>query len=119
MADFSKFRSSAAWKRARRIVLSEEDTCGAVCNGFFIGCGRIVDKTLPPRLPGSPEVDHLIPLELGGDPIARENLTLMHKSCNQIKLERMPDAALAARFKLIAEDRWNGTDIDWSEVLGE
>lgn len=118
MTDFKKFRGSAAWRKVRNMILREEETCGAQCNGFFMGCGKPVDKTLPPGLPGSPEVDHLIPLELGGSPTARENLTLMHKSCNQIKGDRMPGPDLGARFKQVAEDRWIGTDIDWSDVLG-
>ena len=31
-------------------------------------CGRPVDKTLPAGLPGSPEVDELIPVSKGGSP---------------------------------------------------
>lgn len=118
MSDFKKLRNSAAWKRARSFILQEEDSCGAVCNGVFIGCGKPVDVTLPKGLPESPEVDHLIPLELGGHPTARENLTLMHKRCNQIKGDRMPTAAMALEFERVTEERWYGTEIDWSDVLG-
>ena len=61
--------------RAR--VLAAYDTC-ALCN-------LPVDKTLPPGLDGSPEVDEKIPRSLGGDPLAWENVQLTHRLCNRRK----------------------------------
>lgn len=57
--------------QVRRRVLAEEDTCWL--------CGEPVDKTLPPYLHGSPEVDEVIPVSLGGDPFARDNCRLSHR----------------------------------------
>ena len=57
--------------QVRRRVLAEEDTCWL--------CGELVDKTLPPYLNGSPEVDEIIPVSLGGDPLARANCRLAHR----------------------------------------
>ena len=58
----------------RQRVLREEDICWL--------CGHPVDKTLPPYLPGSPEVDEIIPVSLGGDPLDRNNTHLAHRICN-------------------------------------
>ena len=61
-------------RQLRRRVLAEENDCGI--------CGKPVDKTLPPWLPGSPEVDEIVPVSLGGDPLDRSNCRLSHRDCN-------------------------------------
>ena len=55
----------------RAQVLREETHCWL--------CGEEVDRTLPPFLPGSPEVDEVVPVSLGGDPLARANCRLAHR----------------------------------------
>lgn len=55
-------------------VFAEESVCH-LCDGK-------VDKSLPAGLPGSKEVDEIIPVSLGGDPLDRSNCHLSHKSCN-------------------------------------
>lgn len=60
--------------QVRAQVFREEDHCWL--------CGRPVDKSLPPHLPGSPEVDEIIPVSLGGDPLDRKNTRLAHRLCN-------------------------------------
>lgn len=60
--------------QVRRRVLAEEDDCWI--------CGRPVDKALPPCLAGSPEVDEIVPVSLGGDPLDRDNCRLSHRLCN-------------------------------------
>lgn len=42
-----------------------------------------VDKTLHHLDPKAPEVDEIIPVSLGGDPLARANTRLLHRLCNQ------------------------------------
>lgn len=61
----------------RRRVLAAYTDCAL--------CGRPVDKTLPPTDPGAPEVDEIIPVSLGGDPLAWSNVQLAHRACNQRK----------------------------------
>lgn len=71
-------RRTAAWRVIRKAILAEEnDLCGI--------CRRPVDKEAPARLPFSPEIDHVIPLDAGGPPYERWNLQLTHKICNQNK----------------------------------
>lgn len=59
-------------------IYREETTCGI--------CGTEVDKTLPYINPttGKPDpwsktVDEIIPVSLGGDPLARANCRLAHR----------------------------------------
>jgi 5-methylcytosine-specific restriction endonuclease McrA len=48
-------------------------------------CGRLVDKTLPPTHPGAPEVDEILPISKGGNPLLWANVQLVHRRCNQAK----------------------------------
>ena len=70
-------RRSNGTKRDRLIrrVKREEDTCHL--------CGQWVDTRLPHGLPGSPEVDEVIPVAFGGDPYDRVNCRLAHRHCNR------------------------------------
>ena len=64
-------------RTVRAQVLAEEDDCGI--------CGQPVDKTLPAGLPGSAEVDEIIPVSKGGNPFRRENCRLSHRRCNVLR----------------------------------
>lgn len=55
-------------------VFAEESLCHL--------CLTPVDKTLPPGLPASPEIDEVVPVSRGGDPLDRSGCRLSHKSCN-------------------------------------
>lgn len=48
-------------------------------------CGQPVDKTLPAGLPGSPEVDELVPVSRGGSATDFSNCFLAHRWCNRIR----------------------------------
>lgn len=61
-------------RKLRRRVLAAYDVCAI--------CGRWVDKSLPQNDPGAPEVDEIIPVSLGGDPLAWRNVQLAHRICN-------------------------------------
>lgn len=69
--------SSHRWRQLRARVVAEETNCGL--------CGLPVDKTIPTPLPGSPEVDHIVPVSMGGPEYDRDNLTLSHRACNRAK----------------------------------
>lgn len=58
----------------RAAVLREEELCWL--------CGQPVDKTIPTPHPDSPEVDEIIPVRNGGDPLDRNNCHLAHRRCN-------------------------------------
>lgn len=59
--------------RLRARVLREESTCWL--------CNKPVDVTLPHGQPDSPEVDEIIPVSKGGDPLDRSNCRLAHRLC--------------------------------------
>jgi 5-methylcytosine-specific restriction endonuclease McrA len=61
-------------RQLRARVLREESECWL--------CGLPVDVSLPPHLDGSPEVDEVIPVSAGGDPLDRNNTRLAHRLCN-------------------------------------
>lgn len=63
--------------KLRRRVLAAYDTCAL--------CGELVDKTLPPHHDGAPEVDEILPVSLGGDPLLWTNVQLAHRLCNRLK----------------------------------
>lgn len=70
-----------AYEKNRKRILMSQDIC-------YI-CGRVVDKTLPPDNPLSPQVDHIIPLARGGSPSDISNLALTHKVCNNKKSDKL------------------------------
>lgn len=81
-----KFPSDAvrrAYYRNRKKILSSIDIC-ALCGGF-------VDKTLPAYHPMSAEIDHIIPVNKGGDASTIENLQLAHRKCNRNKSDKLPE----------------------------
>lgn len=69
--------AKVAYAKARKIIYAQQSVCGI--------CGRPVDKKLPFPHPLSPTLDHIIPVQKGGDPVALENLQLAHLACNRAK----------------------------------
>lgn len=90
--------NGSARDKLRRRVLREEDVCHL--------CDQAVDKALSHGLPGSPEVDELVPVTYGGDPLDRANCSLAHRYCNRLRwhgpvaLARQRLAADPPRFAL-------------------
>lgn len=46
-------------------------------------CGGPIDYGLPPGNPWSFEVDEIVPVSRGGDPLDRDNVQPAHRICNQ------------------------------------
>lgn len=67
-------RRGRPWRRLCAEVYRTETHCW-ICSGF-------VDQSLPWRDDWARSVDHVIPLSLGGPPLARWNVRLAHRSCN-------------------------------------
>lgn len=104
-------RSSSAYKRARRVVLSRDNFCYL--------CGEYVDKTLPAFHPLSPEVDHIVPLANGGDPLDTDNMRLTHRLCNNKKSDkdfvRINKNSLKQVVNYYKED-FKDNNIDWLSI---
>ena len=52
-------------------------------------CGRPIDYSLPAGHPFSFEVDEVVPVSRGGDPLSYENCKASHRICNQRKGAKM------------------------------
>ena len=52
-------------------------------------CGRPIDYTLPAGDPMSYELDEIIPVSLGGDPLDLDNVQPAHRICNQRKSNKV------------------------------
>lgn len=48
-------------------------------------CGKPIDYGLPPGHPMSFEVDEIVPVSLGGDPLDFGNVQAAHRICNERK----------------------------------
>jgi len=96
-----RFPSSAAkqaYYRNRKKILANEDRCAL--------CGGIVDKTLAMYHPMSAEIDHIIPVSKGGDPVALENMQLTHRKCNRAKSDKLPSARVKETEPGVEPEGW-------------
>jgi hypothetical protein len=53
-----------------------------------------IDYSLPPTHPYSFEVDHLVPVSMGGDLYDRDNIDATHRCCNQWRSNRSVEQAM-------------------------
>lgn len=76
MAHNPRRSNGSARNKLARQVLAEEDHCWI--------CGQPVDKDLRGTIhPLAPEIDEIIPVSAGGDPLDRANVHLAHRICNE------------------------------------
>ena len=71
----------AEYERNRKKILATQTICGI--------CGKPVDRSLKYPDPGSPTIDHIVPITRGGHPSALENLQLAHFRCNRLKFNQI------------------------------
>lgn len=70
----NKYQSSHTRAKLKKRVFAGEPPCYL--------CGNDIDYSLPPKSAASPEMDDIIPVSKGGDPLDINNLRPVHKSCN-------------------------------------
>ena len=56
-------------------------------------CGQPIDYSLPSGDPWSFEVDELLPVSRGGNPLDYSNVDAAHRICNQRRGNKMPGDA--------------------------
>lgn len=94
-----KFRSTRQWRDIELTVKATEDTC-FICNGFVdvneprfvkVDGKFIVDPRTGKRKvnPLSPQIEHVIPIARGGNPLDRKNCRLAHAICNNRKGDKL------------------------------
>ena len=70
-----------AFERNKKKIFASERVCGI--------CGQPVDMSLKYPHPGSPSIDHIIPIDRGGHPSDISNLQLAHWKCNRAKANKL------------------------------
>ena len=77
------------YAKAKKIIFASQSCCGI--------CGRPVnfDKKFPD--PYSATLDHIIPIQKGGDPASLENLQLAHLQCNRLKSTKLFEPQIKER----------------------
>lgn len=75
-------RGSFAWQQLRDRYKARARADGLPC-GI---CGQAIDYAAPARTRGAAEVDHVVPIAVGGDALPRlDQLRIVHKSCNSAR----------------------------------
>lgn len=76
-------------------------------------CGMPIDYSLPAGDPLSFEVDEIVPVSLGGDPLDPLNVQPAHRACNQAKgnnlgftMDAAPRRDPASRGRVAAPSDW-------------
>lgn len=72
-----RYANGARRRAIRARLLATQNVCAL--------CGRPIDKSLRTPHPMSAEVDEIIPVSKGGDPLDIRNRQLVHRVCNQRK----------------------------------
>lgn len=75
-------RSTTTRDRHRKIIRRDRPPCGI--------CGNDIDYSLHYTDPMSFVVDHVVPLNRGGDDTL-ENKQAAHRACNRTKSDRLPE----------------------------
>lgn len=69
-------------------------------------CGLCIDYALPAGDPMSFEVDELVPVSRGGDPLDYTNVGAAHRICNQRRGNRMPGDVGARGLSVVRTKAW-------------
>ncbi len=96
----------SSFEKNKRKILMSQDICGI--------CGKPVNKKLKFHDPMSPCIDHIIPIDRGGDPSAMENLQLAHLCCNRQKADKIIKS-VKDEPKRRATNRDLPLTMDWSK----
>lgn len=94
-----------AYQKAKKIIFASQSVCGI--------CGRPVDFSKKFPDPWSATIDHIIPVQKGGDPTSLENLQLAHSWCNRQKSTKL--VTLTVKEKAVS-NRDLPLSTDWSKV---
>lgn len=97
--------AESQFKKAKKIIYASQSCCGI--------CGRPVDfdKKFPD--PWSATLDHIIPIQKGGDPASLDNLQLAHLQCNRIKSTKLFEPQIKEKS---VDNRNLPLSADWSQV---
>lgn len=98
-------KAKTTYQKARKIIFASQTVCGI--------CGRPVDFNKKFPDPWSATVDHITPIQKGGDPTALDNLQLAHLQCNRIKATKIVQVQVKEKH---VSNRDLPLSFDWSKV---
>lgn len=93
------------YERNRKRIFATQSVCAI--------CGQPVDFSLKYPDPMSATCDHIIPIALGGDPIALDNLQLAHAACNMKKSSKLMEKRTVGETDSILSNRLLPQSMDW------
>jgi len=96
--------------KLRRWLRSQGRPCW-ICRAF--GRDGTIDYSLPARHPLSFEVDELVPVSLGGDPLDPFNVDATHRCCNQWRSNRSVAEVLEAAQGETSRSTAGKTSREW------
>lgn len=102
-------RRTAQWRKTRQAAIAvKEHEC-------YI-CGRFIDSSIKSGALAL-EVDHVIPIALGGRAFDLDNLMLVHSICNKIKGDRLSMQRLEVKAAGAVDSALDFDDdyFDWLE----
>ena len=88
MSKNPRYSNGSARRKLRRWLRDQHRPCW-ICAAF--GRNATIDYDLPAGHPGSFEVDELIPVSLGGDPLDKSNVDAVHRACNEWRHNKTVD----------------------------
>lgn len=98
-------KARTTFEKAKKIIFASQTVCGI--------CGRPVDFSKKFPDPWSASIDHIVPIQKGGDVTALENLQLAHLQCNRIKATRTVQIQVKERR---VDNRDLPLSFDWAKV---
>lgn len=94
-----RYRNGSARRKLRAWLKAQGRPCHI--------CGQAIDYGLPAGHPMSFEVDEIVPVSKGGDPLDRSNVDAAHRICNQRRGNRdVGPAPVPAMGPVITSRRW-------------
>lgn len=99
------------FEKNKKKILMSQSVCGI--------CGKYVDKSLKFPDPMSAAIDHIIPINRGGDPSNINNLQLTHLYCNRQKSDKIIADRSAASTTNVFNNRDLPLSIDWAKYRSD
>lgn len=105
-----RYRNGTRRTKLRSWLRSQGRPCW-ICRAF--GRAGTIDYSLPAGHPLSFEVDELIPVSLGGDPLDPSNVDAAHRCCNQWRSNKSVDEVLRAARGETSRSTAGKTSREW------
>lgn len=105
-----RYANGTARRKLRAWLRSQGQPCW-ICQAA--GKPGTIDYSLPAGHPLSFEVDELVPVSLGGDPLDRANVKATHRCCNQWRGNKTVDDVIAELRVTIVRRSEGTTSRDW------